>query len=171
MNQTVQLSAHNSARNECRLPALCGIPHGEQVVADEKPEAPSPCGRDYAANLDSASVRHSGRLVYPAIISTEEESQKMGTLSGVVQQLRRERDRAQKEVRRIDAALAALGSVSSNGASRTMSAAGRRRISLAQKARWAKQRTAKPKRTISAAGRRRIAAAQRARWAKVKRAA
>ena len=170
MNQTVQLSAHNSARNECRFPALCGIPHGEQVVAEEKPEAPSPCGRDYAANLDSASVRHSGRLVYPAIISTEEESQKMGTLSGVVQQLRRERDRAQKEVRRIDAALAALGSVSSNGASRTMSAAGRRRISLAQKARWAKHK-AKPKRTISAAGRKRIAAAQRARWAKAKSAA
>jgi len=94
----------------------------------------------------------------------------MGTLSGVVQQLRRERDRAQKEVQRIDAALASLGSVSSKGSSRTMSAAGRRRISLAQKARWAKQRTVKPQRTISAAGRRRIAAAQRARWAKVKRA-
>ena len=51
--------------------------------------------------------------------------------------------------------------------------AGRRRISLAQKARWAKQKVngnaPKPKRTISAAGRRRIAAAQRARWAKIKR--
>ena len=71
----------------------------------------------------------------------------------------------------LDAALAALGTVSSNGTSRTMSAAARRRISLTQKARWAKQRTAKPKRTMSAAGRRRIAAAQRARWAKVKSAA
>jgi hypothetical protein len=96
---------------------------------------------------------------------------KMGTMSGVIQQLRRERNRAQNEVRRLDAALAALGSVSSNAASQhTMSAAARRKISLAQKARWAKQKTAKPKRTISAAGRRRIAAAQRARWAKVKRA-
>jgi hypothetical protein len=97
----------------------------------------------------------------------------MGNLSGVVQQLEKERERAQKEVQRIDAALAALGSLSSNGSSRnhTMSAAGRKRISLAQKARWAKTRTAKPKRTISAAGRRRIAAAQRARWAKVKSAA
>jgi hypothetical protein len=93
----------------------------------------------------------------------------MANMSGVVQQLKKERERAQKEVQRIDAALAALGS-SSNGASRTMSAAARRRISLAQKARWAKERTAKPKRTISAAGRRRIAAAQRARWAKVRRA-
>jgi hypothetical protein len=91
-------------------------------------------------------------------------------MSGVVQQLRRERERAQKEIGRIDAALAALGSVSSNGAGRTMSAAARRKLSLAQKARWAK-RTAKPKRIILAAGRKRIAAAQRARWAKMKRAA
>jgi hypothetical protein len=88
-------------------------------------------------------------------------------MSAVVQQLRKEREYAQKQLQRIDEALAALGS-NSNGASRTMSAAGRRRISLAQKKRWAKTRTAKPKRTISAAGRRRIAAAQRARWAKVK---
>jgi hypothetical protein len=95
----------------------------------------------------------------------------MANLSGVVQQLRKERERAQKQVQRIDAALAALGSISSNGTSRTMSAAARRRISLAQKARWEKHRTAKPKHTISAAGRKRIAAAQRARWAKVKRAA
>jgi hypothetical protein len=55
-----------------------------------------------------------------------------------------------------------------------MSAAARKKISLAQKTRWAKsaahgQATTKPKRTISAAGRKRIAAAQRARWAKVKR--
>jgi len=51
-----------------------------------------------------------------------------------------------------------------------MSAAARRKISLAQKARWAKakSRAPKPKRTISAAGKKRIAAAQRARWAKVK---
>jgi hypothetical protein len=95
----------------------------------------------------------------------------MTNMSGVVQQLRREREHAQKEVQRIDAALSALGSVSSNGSGHTMSAAARRRISLAQKARWAKQRRPKPKRTISAAGRKRIAAAQRARWAKMRRAA
>jgi hypothetical protein len=60
----------------------------------------------------------------------------------------------------------------------TMSAAARKKISLAQKKRWAKSATngnevnpARPKRTISAAGRRRIAAAQRARWAKLKKAA
>ena len=109
-----------------------------------------------------------GSVNAPAIISS---GVSMANMSGVVQQLKKERERAQKQVQRIDAALAALGSVNSNGASRTMSADARRRISLAQKARWAKQRTAKPKRTLSAAGRKRIAAAQRARWAKVKRAA
>jgi hypothetical protein len=93
----------------------------------------------------------------------------MKHMTGVVQQLRREREHLQQQLRQIDAALAALGS-NSNG-TRTMSAAGRRRISLAQKARWAKAKGHAPKRTISAAGRRRIAAAQRARWAKVKRAA
>ena len=92
----------------------------------------------------------------------------MGNLSVVVMGLRKERERIQKEAQRIDAALAALGSVGANGSSQhSMSAAARRKISLAQKARWAKQRQ-KPRGTISAAGRRRIAAAQRARWAKVR---
>jgi hypothetical protein len=97
----------------------------------------------------------------------------MGNLSVVVTQLKKERERVQKEAQRIDAALAALGSVSYNGSSRrhSMSAAARRKISLAQKARWAKQRSPRLKRTISPAGRRRIAAAQRARWVKVKREA
>ena len=88
----------------------------------------------------------------------------------VIEQLKKELERAKKEVEQFGAALVALGSSSSNGNRRTMSAAGRRKISLAQKARWAKERgqAARPKRTMSAAGRRRIAAAQRARWAKVK---
>ena len=90
----------------------------------------------------------------------------MKNMSAVIQQLKREHQHLQQQLQRIDQALAALGG-SSNG-TRKMSAAGRRRISLAQKARWAKARTAKPKRTISAAGRRRIAAAQRARWTQVK---
>ena len=91
----------------------------------------------------------------------------MGSLTVVVQQLRKERERAQKEVHRIDAALAALGNPSVNVAKRGISAAGRKAISLAQKERWAKQK-AKPKRTMSTSARRKIAAAQRARWAKAK---
>jgi hypothetical protein len=65
----------------------------------------------------------------------------------------------------------------SRGRRKGMSAAARRKISLAQKARWAKSTgntqpiSAKPKRTMSASARRKIAAAQRLRWAKVKRQA
>jgi len=62
------------------------------------------------------------------------------------------------------------------------SAAARRKMALAQKARWAKIKQVsapqparpaakKPKRTMSAAGRKRIAAAQKKRWAAIKRAA
>lgn len=62
--------------------------------------------------------------------------------------------------------------ISYRGRGHGMSAAARRKISLAQKARWAKTKPgaqpAKPKRAISAASRRKMAAAQKARWAKVK---
>jgi hypothetical protein len=93
---------------------------------------------------------------------------KMGSLSVVVQQLRKERERVQKEVHRIDVALTALANVSVNGSKpRKFSAITRRRMAIAQRARWAKQK-AQPRRKMSAAGRRRIAAAQRARWAKAK---
>jgi hypothetical protein len=95
----------------------------------------------------------------------------MGNMSGVVGYLKKELDRAQQEVQRFAAALAALGSSGSDG-HRTLSASARRRIGLAQKRRWAKAKgqatAAKPRRKISAAGKKRIAAAQRARWAKVR---
>jgi hypothetical protein len=105
----------------------------------------------------------------------------MGNLSGVVGHLRRELNRAQQEVQRFTAALAALGSPSSNG-QRTLSASARRQISLAQKKRWARARNGtkpaatttstpvKRTRRISAAGKKRIAAAARQRWAKFRAA-
>ncbi len=99
-------------------------------------------------------------------------------LASIVSALSVERTNLASQLKRVDAALSALGK--SNGRSpdtkprRGLSASARKRISLAQKARWAK-RTAndqasktKPKRTMSASARRKIAAAQRARWAKVK---
>ena len=100
----------------------------------------------------------------------------MANLSGVVQQLRKAHAEAQGEVQRLGAALAALGNLTGRPGRkrRTLSAAARRKISLAQKARWAKRSSktrkgmAKPRRKMSAAARRKIAAAQRARWAKVK---
>jgi hypothetical protein len=96
----------------------------------------------------------------------------MGNVSGVVQQLRKELERVEGEASRFRAALAALGSSVSNGHRHILSAAARKKISLAQKARWAKQKgpaeVARTKRTVSAAARKKMAAAQRARWAKVK---
>ncbi len=99
-------------------------------------------------------------------------------LAGFVSELRATRTSLVNELRHVDAALSVLGKLhggSSHGKPRhTMSASARKRMSLAQKARWAKRAanvkagTAKPKRKMSAAGRERIAAAQRARWANVK---
>ncbi len=107
----------------------------------------------------------------------------MANLAGVVQQLRKERDRAAKTVEQLDAALAALNGGSYGkraGTRRRLSAAARERIAAAQRARWAKVRgnggkkqnvVSMPKRkTMSAAARKKIAAAQRAKWAKVKAA-
>src|SRR5437588_9636738 len=99
-------------------------------------------------------------------------------MTRIVGQLRKQRDRAENEVNRLVAALAALGSL--NGSfrgvrpkRRTMSAAGRARISAAQRARWAKTKgfalvghAKKRRRIMSAAARSKIVAAQRARWAK-----
>jgi hypothetical protein len=101
----------------------------------------------------------------------------MTNLSGVVKKLRDERERVEKQLSALNAALTAFVGAyggSKSNAPPAMSAAARRKISRAQKARWAKRRasntkaTAKPKRTMSAAGRKRIAEAQRARWAKAK---
>jgi hypothetical protein len=105
----------------------------------------------------------------------------MGNLSGVVWHLKKELARAQQEVQRFTAALAALGNSASNSR-HTLSADARRRISLAQKKRWAQARNGskpaaatasvpvKHTRKISAAGKKRIAAAARARWAKFRAA-
>ena len=101
-------------------------------------------------------------------------------LASIVAELRVERTDLVTQLKHVDAALSVLGKLDSGRSytkpRRTLSAAARRKISLAQKARWAKRGTngragaPMPKRTISAAGRRRIAAAQRARWAKVRAA-
>jgi hypothetical protein len=101
----------------------------------------------------------------------------MTNLSGIVKRLKDERARVEKQLSALNAALTAFVgeySGSKSSGTRTMSAAARKKISRAQKARWAKRTpspskaTAKPKRTMSAAGRNRIAAAQRARWAKAR---
>jgi hypothetical protein len=66
-------------------------------------------------------------------------------MQSVVSQLQMERTRLENELHRITDALAAFGKVYLHGSKGT-----------------------RTKRTISAAGRKRIAAAQRARWAKIR---
>jgi hypothetical protein len=104
---------------------------------------------------------------------------KLAGLVSIISELKAGKTNLENELRQVDAALSVLERLDGVSASaaprRTMSAASRRRISIAQKARWAKHTasngqasSSRPKRTMSAAARRKIAAAQRARWAKVK---
>ena len=75
-------------------------------------------------------------------------------MQSVVTQLQKERTRLDNELHRVTAALTAFGKVYMHGSKpkaatrkkRTISAAGRRRIAAAQKARWAKWRKSAKKR-------------------------
>jgi hypothetical protein len=113
----------------------------------------------------------------------------MGNLTSALQELRAERKQAQTRVENLDQAISVIESLNGTGTlgkanqpTRIISAASRRKMAQAQRARWARARKesrpvgatvkttafAPVKRTMSAAGRRKIAAAQRARWAKLK---
>jgi hypothetical protein len=104
----------------------------------------------------------------------------MASLTNALQQLRAERSRAQEHVDKLDQAISVIESLNGTRASRkstrptrVVSAASRRKMAQAQKARWARKGSqpavgAPVKRTMSAAARRKIAAAQKARWAKVR---
>ena len=95
----------------------------------------------------------------------------MANFAGMLKELEQERDRLNQVIQVIGNLVARTRTgiqTKLKRAKRTLSAAARRKISLAQKARWAKtRRTAStPVRTMSRAARNKIAAAQRARWAK-----
>jgi hypothetical protein len=67
----------------------------------------------------------------------------MGNVSVIVKQLKKERDKVENQLSGLNAALAAfVGTYYGNGGKprkkRTMSAAGRKRIAAAQRARWRK---------------------------------
>jgi len=103
------------------------------------------------------------------------QSQPEGGYMDIPAQLKSARDKASFELGRLEAAVSALSGFSSKsskaGKRRKMSASARMKISLAQKARWARrsnsQTSLRPKRHVSAASRRKMAAAQRARWARL----
>src|ERR1700674_5428859 len=97
-------------------------------------------------------------------------------MQSVVSELQKERKRLEDELRRVAVALTAFGNVYKHGRpthkKRTISAAGRKRIAAAQRARWAKIKgqkvisiSSRKGRTMSRAARKRIAAVQKARWA------
>jgi hypothetical protein len=111
----------------------------------------------------------------------------MSNLNAALQQLRDERKQAQSQVEKLDQAISVIEGLSgyastraSNGprGRRSLSAAARKRISEAQRARWAQRkkqagtvssagpRAVPSRKPLSASARRRIAAAQKARWAK-----
>jgi hypothetical protein len=104
----------------------------------------------------------------------------MSQLAGVVRLLKTERDRLNRQLQGISAALSAFGAAFGKPKARRskMPAAGRARIAAAQRLRWSKLKarngpakavSSMPKRrTMSAAGRKRIVAAQKLRWAKVR---
>src|SRR6202790_2556099 len=110
-------------------------------------------------------------------------------LSNALQQLREERKQMQSNVEKLDRAISVIESLNgsattqnANRPTRIISAASRRKMAQAQRARWARAKngsqpvvaiaktagSAPVKRTMSTAARRKIAAAQRARWAKAK---
>jgi hypothetical protein len=104
---------------------------------------------------------------------------KLKGLVSIVSELRAERTNLVNQLRHVDAALSVLGKLdggSSYTSPRRTPSAGRRKISLAQKVRRARQAAkghraaAGPKRKLSVAARARIAAAQRARWARFRAA-
>ena len=63
-------------------------------------------------------------------------------MQSVVRQLQKERKRLEDELNRVSAALTAFGKTYMRK-TRTISAAGRKRIAAAQRARWAKVRAGK----------------------------
>jgi hypothetical protein len=97
----------------------------------------------------------------------------MANLSGIVQQLKQERDHVEKQLSGLNAALAAFvgvyrGAQPTRKRGKPSSAAKRQSPVAAQTVKpsgKAKSRGTKPKRTMSLAARRKIARAQRARWA------
>ena len=113
----------------------------------------------------------------------------MGNLTGALQQLYAERKQAQARVESIDQAISVIESLNGSGTlgkanqpTRIISKASRRKMALAQRARWARVRdesqpvvaiaktigSVPVKHIMSASARKKIATFQRARWAKIK---
>jgi len=69
----------------------------------------------------------------------------MANLTGIVKQLKKERDRTQEQLSGLSAALAALSGPNGTRKGGTLSVAARAKIAAAQRKRWAKVKAAKKK--------------------------
>jgi hypothetical protein len=100
----------------------------------------------------------------------------MTNLTALLRQLEHERTRLVSQLENLNRAVSALNGTGNRQGGRTISAAGRRKIAAAQRARWAKAKGQKVvsigsrRRKMSAAAIARIRAAQKARWAKWRKA-
>jgi hypothetical protein len=112
----------------------------------------------------------------------------MSNLHNALHELREKRSEARMELEKLDQIISGIESLNGTAArgkiarpTRIVSAASRRKMALAQKARWASIRkgsqpaaaavtkgSAPAKRIMSASARRKIALAQKARWARVR---
>lgn len=104
----------------------------------------------------------------------------MTSLTNALEQLRTERSKAEAQVEKLNQAISAIESLNGSvaprrggarrgGTQRVISAEARRKMSLAQKARRARERGSASRTArmpLSSAARKKIAAAQRARWAR-----
>ena len=144
------------------------------------------------AILDMSKNPHSLRRVAPLLynesLSKYPRGLNMSNLENALRELREKRQRAQVEIEKIDQIISGIESLNGSSAvsantaqpKRVISDASRRKMVLAQRARWTaikkasqpavvtKTTSVAPKRTMSAASRKKIAAAVRARWAKIR---
>jgi hypothetical protein len=99
----------------------------------------------------------------------------MARFNRILRILRNQRAAAQATVDRLDRAIEALAELGGKapkrrGGHRRLSAAVRKRVADAQRARWAKIRGERQKRNVSPAGRRHLSESARARWAASRKA-
>jgi hypothetical protein len=186
----------------CRKRTL-SVPRGVSDLRPAKLSSPTTLPKlESSRRRVQLGINTSSPLQSVSLLNLEGES--MGNLANALQQLRAERREAQSHVEKLDKAISVIESLNGTGASgranqptatvaasaspsapkRFISKASRRKMALAQKARWARAKkesqpvlvsstakTSSPapvKRVMSAAARRKIAAFQRARWAKLK---
>ncbi len=155
---------------------LCGVNRlfvPECIHVEHRP------GQETAASATHYKQRPNQSISRHSLIQSniEEGVLRMTKMGNVVQFLKLEHARLTKQIDGVSAALAAFGEAYTNGRTggRKISAAGRARISAAQKVRWSEAKgnttngsPARKTRSMSATSRKKIAAAQRARWRKVK---